>query len=105
VQVFGTEAGAAALGALSAPVAAGGNFMFYRGGTLRFGKLTMQDADLAIVDLDPGDPFRFFLDRYADQLVAGYSRTLPDLGLAAYMKDLDDVPSRTIDRRGARMPR
>ena len=91
VQIFGSERAAADLGRLRAPVAPDGNYMFYRGGTLRFGKLVMYDADLEIVDMDPRDPFRFFLDRYNDQLVAGYSRTLPDLGLAAYMKDLEDL--------------
>lgn len=91
VQVFGTPGAAESLGVLRAPVSRDGNYMFYRGGTLRFGKLVMTDADLEIVDMDPRDPFRFFLDRYNEQLVAGYSRTLPDLGLAAYMKDLDDL--------------
>lgn len=93
VQVFGTAGAAESLGVLRVPVSRDGNYMFYRGGTLRFGKLVMNDADLEIVDMDPRDPFRFFLDRYNEQLVAGYSRTLPDLGLAAYMKDLDDLPS------------
>ncbi|HSA54143.1 MAG TPA: hypothetical protein VLE53_00500, partial [Gemmatimonadaceae bacterium] len=36
VQVFGSEESAAALGPLHVPVAADGNYMFYRGGTLRF---------------------------------------------------------------------
>ena len=93
VQVFGSERAADSLGALRVPLSRDGNYMFYRGGTLRFGKLTMSDADLQILDMDPGDPFRFFLDRYAEQLVAGYSRTLPDLGLAAYMKDVDELTS------------
>jgi hypothetical protein len=47
------------------------NYMFYRGGVLRFGKLTMNDTDLLIVDGDPRDPFRFFRDHYNEQLVAG----------------------------------
>jgi hypothetical protein len=98
VQVFGSERAADSLGVLRAPLSRDGNYMFYRGGTLRFGKLTMRDADLQILDMDPGDPFRFFLDRYAEQLVAGYSRTLPDLGLAAYMRDVDDLTSPAIRR-------
>jgi hypothetical protein len=35
--------------------------MFYRGKILRFGKLTMVDSDLQIVDDDPSDPFDFYL--------------------------------------------
>jgi hypothetical protein len=104
VQVFGSERAADSLGPLRVPLSRNGNYMFYRGGTLRFGKLIMTDADLQILDLDPKDPFRFFLDRYAEQLVAGYSRTLPDLGLAAFMKDVDDLASsspRLGEARGA----
>jgi len=63
------------------------NYMFYRGGTLRFGKLTMADADLMIVDADPSDPFDFFLDQYNLQLVAGYDRNTPDHGLIVHMPD------------------
>jgi hypothetical protein len=43
--------------------------------------------------MDPSDPFRFDLDRYLAQLVAGWSRTLPDQGLEVYMRDIDKVDS------------
>ena len=65
--------------------------MFFRSGRLRFGKLTMDDTDLQIVDGDPGDPFAFFLSRYRKQLVAGYSKTMPDKGLVAVMPDYDEA--------------
>ncbi len=48
--------------------------MFFRHGVLRFGKLTMDDTDLMIVDANAKDPFDFFLDHYNTQLVAGYSQ-------------------------------
>lgn len=76
------------------------NYMFYRGGVLQFGKLVMLDADLQIVDLDPRDAFRFDIDRYERQLVAGYSKTLGDMGLEVYMKDLDDSPPLRTERKG-----
>jgi hypothetical protein len=63
------------------------NYMYYRGGILRFGKLTMEDADLALIDAEPQDPFDFFRDRYNDQLVAGYSKSTPQHGLKVYMPD------------------
>ena len=88
VQTFGGENTPAQL---SIPDPSQHNFMLYRGGTLRFGKLSMVDAEMQIVDLDPADPFKFNLDRYSSQLVAGYSRTLPDLGLEVYMRDIDKV--------------
>ena len=34
------------------------NYMYYRGGTLRFGKLTMVDTDMVLVDADQKDPVR-----------------------------------------------
>lgn len=67
------------------------NFMFFFGSTLAFGKLFMVLSDLQIVDDDPGDPFDFFLQRYLEQLVAGYSKTLPDGGLIAVLPDYHDI--------------
>src|SRR5262249_21257949 len=36
-----------------------GNYMSYQGNRLRFGKLTMNDTDLMLVDTDPNDPLDF----------------------------------------------
>ncbi|MGH9683399.1 MAG: hypothetical protein ACRD4S_07295 [Candidatus Acidiferrales bacterium] len=69
-----------------------GNYMRYEGGTLRFGKLTMSDADLTLIDMDPQDPFDFSIDHYKEQLVAGYSKTTPSFGLRVFMKDFDKLP-------------
>lgn len=88
IQTYGGESTPAQL---DIPDPGQRNFMFYRGGTLRFGRLLMLDAEMQIVDLDPADPFKFNLDRYNAQLIAGYSRTLPDLGLEVYMRDIDKV--------------
>ena len=91
VQTFGAAADRAALAPLVPPDTTAKNFMYYRGGSLRFGRLTMSDAEMQIVDLDPADPFEFELDQYNKQLVAGYSRTLPSLGLEVFMRDIDKV--------------
>jgi hypothetical protein len=69
------------------------NYMYYRGGTLRFGKLTMSDTDLLLVDADPKDLFDFSPERYNDQLVAGYSKNTRAHGLIVYMPDLNDLPA------------
>ena len=89
VQVFGRPAGADTMmrAALEPPEPLARNYMFYRGGTLHFGKLFMADAEMQVIDLDPSDPFDFDNDRYQRQLIAGSSRTLPSLGLAVYMPD------------------
>ena len=78
----------------AAPAAGGDDrpgYIAFRGGTLRFGKLTMNDTDLRLIDDDPEDPFEFFLERYADQLVAGYSKTTKDKGLRTYLPDYGDL--------------
>jgi hypothetical protein len=80
------------------PPVASRNFMYYRGGTLRFGKLTMIDADLMLVDEDPSDPFDFSPAQYKDQLVAGYSKNTPDNGLVTRMPDLSDIAKRGAAR-------
>jgi len=64
------------------------NYMYFRGGTLRFGRMTMSDADLEIEDNDPGNPFAFSLDHYNDQLVAGYTKSTSDHGVIVHMPDL-----------------
>lgn len=88
IQTFG---GGAPGKPLSPPFPKAKNYMFMSGGILSFGKLTMNGADLQIIDADPKDPFDFFLSRYARQLVAGYSRTMPDKGLVVYMPDSDET--------------
>jgi uncharacterized protein YpmS len=61
-------------------------YIYHRGGILRFGKLTMNDADLEIVGDRPG-VFDFFQREYQKQLVAGYSKNTPANGLVAHMVD------------------
>ena len=68
--------------------------MLYRGGTLRFTKLLMSDAEMLVVDEDPRTPFDFDNLDYRAQLVAGHSRTLPDLGLEVWMPDASSLGDR-----------
>jgi len=81
------------------PPVASRNFMYYRGGTLRFGKLTMADADLLLVDDDPKDPFDFSPGQYKDQLVAGSSKTTQSNGLVTHLPDLSDIANRSASRK------
>jgi hypothetical protein len=67
------------------------NYMAYRGNQLRFGKLTMSDTDLILIDMDPNDPFDFFLDHYKEQLVAGYTKETASFGLRVYMRDYNKL--------------
>ena len=61
-------------------------YIYYRLGVLRFGKLTMNDADLEIVADRPGT-FDFFQREYKKQLFGGYSKTTAANGLVAHMVD------------------
>jgi hypothetical protein len=71
------------------------NYMYYRGGMLRFGKLTMVDTDLVLVDADQKGSFDFSPEEYNDQLVAGYSKNTRSHGLIVYMPDLSDLSHRS----------
>ena len=61
--------------------------MAFRGGKVRFGHITMDNADLTVLDVDPNDPLDWNQDHYKDQLVAGYAKVTPTFGLQAYAKD------------------
>jgi hypothetical protein len=78
------------------------NYMYYRGGVLRFGKLTMSDADMELIDQSPADPFDFFQDRYNDQLVAGYSKNTREHGLKVYMPDYHRIAAKQAAQTSAR---
>lgn len=79
-------------------------YIYHRGGVLRFGKLTMTDADLEIVGDRPG-AFNFFQRQYKKQLVAGYSKTTPTDGLVVHMLDYSHFDSRRRPRNsGAKVP-
>jgi hypothetical protein len=67
------------------------NYLYFHGGTIKFGKLYMVGSDLMTVDGDPSDPFDFYMDYYHTMLVNGYHITLPNYGLVTYMPDFDDV--------------
>ena len=67
------------------------NYMAYTGNRLQFGKLIMSDTDMILIDMDPNDPFDFYLDHYQEQLAAGYTQITPNFGLRVYMRDFDKL--------------
>ena len=60
-------------------------YIYFRGGTMRFGKLTMKDVDLQLVNKDNASSVDFSVAHYYHQLEAGFSKALPDRGLLVYM--------------------
>ena len=88
----GTESGAPQTRAPLVPSdTSAPNYIFFHGGTLRFGKLYMVHADMQIVDAEPKDPFDFSMDGYEKQLIAGYSKNTPSQGLEVFMPDYHQV--------------
>lgn len=102
VQVFGDTA-AAGDRPLHPPETAR-NYMYFHGGTLHFGKLYMVDADMEIIDQEPGDAFQFSIDRYNTQLVAGYSKNTPNNGLIVFMPDLAVAQRESATHEASRRP-
>jgi len=87
VQIFGTKEAKALAPPLKASC-----YIYHRGGVLRFGKLTMDDADLEIVSSSHRVAFDFSLPEYNRQLVAGYSKNTPAHGLIVFMPDFGSLP-------------
>jgi hypothetical protein len=79
------------IGPLQAPDPSARNYMYFKDGTLRMGKLFMVTADMQVIDLDPRDPFDFFIDEYNAQLVAGYERNQQNYGLIVHMRDYNKL--------------
>jgi hypothetical protein len=76
------------------------NYIYYKGATLRFGRLTMWPTDLLIGDADESDRFDLDLQRYSEQLTAGYTRTLPNKALRTWMPDRHDLRNGQISPPG-----
>ena len=68
------------------------NFLRLSEGTIDFGKLTMRQVDLTMVDLSDDAWFDLDLNNYQTQLVNGYTRMTPEAGLQIFMPDLDKLP-------------
>ncbi len=86
VQIFGP-----ANATVTPPPTPAQNFVYFHGGRVKFGKLTMDDVDLQLVDKDPASSFDFSLDHYAQQLQEGYTKSLPNGGLVAYLPDYSTI--------------
>jgi len=74
------------------------NFLRLKGGKLNFGKLTMQPAELMMIDISQDAWFDLDLAHYQQQLVNGYSRMTPDQGLQIFMPDVSELKSKQISK-------
>ncbi len=79
--------------AIAPSAMASANFLAIRHGRIRFGKLTMVDSDLDLVDADSRDPFDFYLHEYQCQLAAGVAHATLQFGWRVRMPDFDKLSS------------
>lgn len=93
VQEFARTRDDTVFGTFVRPDSSSHNFVYFRGGELRFGKLTMNDTDLLINDEDERDPLDLYLARYNGQLVAGHTKNTPNFGLRTWLVDYGKLPS------------
>jgi len=70
------------------------NYISYRGGSIRLGRLIMVDADLQIVDADPRDPFDFCPHELGHQIGAGYVKVQHGGGLKIFTPDYGKIEDR-----------
>jgi hypothetical protein len=74
------------------------NYLRFRHGVIKIGRMDQFDADLTITDADPRDPFDFFSERMNRQLAAGYSKMSEAGALTMFVPDFDDM------QRGVDLP-
>lgn len=66
------------------------NFLRLEGGTLDFGKLTMHNVDLTLIDASQDPWFDLDLVNYQAQIVNGTTRMTAQAGLEIFMPDVDE---------------
>jgi len=87
VQEIGVQQEQHAIEAIPKALPEPANYVYFTGGRMRFGRMTMENVDLKMVDQIPQNVFDFSLDHYEDQIQAGYVKVLPDLGVVVYAAD------------------
>lgn len=88
VQTFGAQQPASFARGVS------GNYMAYRDNELHFGKLTMHDTDMILIDMDPQDPFDFYLDHYQGPAGCRLQQDYDDLRTASLYARLQQIEKR-----------
>jgi hypothetical protein len=61
------------------------HYLYFRGGVLQFGRLTMQGVDLELVNKEEGQPLNFSADHLFAEVLPGYLKNLPNHGIVAYI--------------------
>jgi len=71
------------------------NFLRLNGGSIDFGKLTMNSVDLIMIDISKDPWFDLDLVNYQTQLTNGYTRVTPESGLQIFMPDRREIQAKS----------
>ncbi len=74
------------------------NFLRLSGGAIDFGKLTMHNVDLTMIDISKDAWFDLDLVNYQAQLVHGYTRMTEQAGLEIFMPDVDEQAPQKLSK-------
>lgn len=74
------------------------NFLRLNGGSIDFGKLTMHNVDLTMIDASKDPWFNLDLVNYQAQIVNGYTRMTAEAGLEIFMPDVDEKAPKKASR-------
>jgi hypothetical protein len=61
------------------------HYLYFRGGVLQFGRLTMQGVDLELLNKEEGQPLNFSVEHLFVEALPGYFKNLPNHGIVAYI--------------------
>jgi hypothetical protein len=67
------------------------NFLRLEGGIIDFGRLTMNNVDITMIDISKDPWFDLDLVNYQAQLTSGYTRVTADSGLQIFLPDRRDI--------------
>lgn len=84
IQIFGTPRAFA-----PAPLPAE-HYIYFRGGVMQCGRMTMQGVDLELLNKDAGKPLTFSIEHVYEETLSGYLKNLPNHGMVAYISSYQE---------------
>jgi hypothetical protein len=70
------------------------HYLYFRGGVLQFGRLTMHGVDLELLNKDEGAPLTISFTHLFDQIGPGFIKNTPERGIVAYIESYGAKPLR-----------
>ena len=67
------------------------HYIFFRGGAMQCGRMTMQGVDLELLNKDEGKPLTFSIEHNFAQVLPGHLQATPTHGMVAYIASYSDL--------------